>query len=745
MDPQTAKRKGDFKDSTSRKMPKTAPSGGGGKKLSFAERMMAKMGHVEGAGLGKQGAGILNPIETKTRPQRAGLGAVREMTQQAKDEVRRAAERRGDEFEDSSEEERKARKRRQQRGAQQQGGADTSGAGSGASTPGFAKRRVKYRTAADIEQDADGLVVPNVLKSIIDATGKEARLLTSAAGLMAAAGAGSSKEEVEAEKLAKRARRELEAFADSWNELTERAKAIELEEERARVEVREQEEELAGLQDLVNAVEQLGAMSTLDSGTDAADQWDVIITALGNLHMTYASKLQGKILEEIAVSSIHPLFRRDIADWEPLADPTYLVSYLDRLRPLLSISIPDSLTSDENARRKRSTSPYESMLYKLWLPKVRYSITNDWDVYEPTNLISLIEAWKPLLPDFISDPLINTQIVHRLSSALQSWNPRASSKPKKAGRVPLPHTWLFPWLPYLSAYHTTPSSSTGLLADVYQKLQKPLSSWDITKGVVPDLTEWSHLLGSSMQHALVKHILPKLSRCLSLEFEVYPPAQDPVPLGVVMGWKDAFSPRAMAQLLIKQFFPKLLSTLHLWLTSDSPNYEEIQLWWESEGQHSLPEELNSLPEVDEMWDKGRAQIAAAIDLGHADRQRLQQPDVESEDESAAGSPGPESRGDRRAPEPMDEDVTLKDAVEEWCEGENLVLMPLREAEARTGQPLFRVSASATGKGGVTVRFQGELVLARKKRGGGGEAGGDVWEVVEVGPGLVRMSMGRTGG
>jgi tuftelin-interacting protein 11 len=740
---QSAKRKGNFNDPASRKMPKTAPSGGGGKKLSFAERMMAKMGHVEGAGLGKQGEGILDPIETKARPQRAGLGTVREMTQQAKDEARRAAERHGEEFEDSSDEDRKARRRRQQRGAKQQGGADTSGAGSGASTPGFTKRRVKYRTAADIEQEADGLVVPNVLKSIIDATGRETKLLTSAAGLMTATPAG-SKAEIEAEKLAKRARREVEAFADSWNELAERAKAIELEEERARADVREQEDELAGFQELVDAAERLGAMTSLDSATDAGDQWEAVITALGGLQEKYASKLQGKILEEIAVSSIHPLFRRDIADWEPLADPTYLVSYLDRLKPLLIAEVPDSLTLDDDSKRKRSTTPYESMVYKLWLPKVRYAITNDWNVYEPSSLISLIEAWKPLLPDFISDSLINTQIVHRLTSALQSWNVRASSKAKKAGRVPLPHTWLFPWLPYLSAYHTGPSASTGLLSDVNRKLRLALSSWDITMGVLPGLAEWSQLLGSSMQHTLVKHILPKLSRCLSLEFEVYPPAQDQVPLGVVLRWKDAFSPRTMAQLLIKQFFPKLLSALHLWLTSNSPNYEEIELWWESEGPRSLPEDLNSLPEVGEMWDKGRAQIAAALDLGHADRERLQQPDVESDDESAAGSPGPEPRA-RGAPEPMDEDVTLKDAVEEWCEGENLVLMPLREAEARTGQPLFRVSASATGKGGVTVRFQGELVLARKKRAAGGGADGEAWEVVEVGPELVKLSMGRAGG
>lgn len=45
---------------------------------SFAAKMMAKMAYVAGQGLGSSGQGIINPIETKLRPQEAGLGAVKE-------------------------------------------------------------------------------------------------------------------------------------------------------------------------------------------------------------------------------------------------------------------------------------------------------------------------------------------------------------------------------------------------------------------------------------------------------------------------------------------------------------------------------------------------------------------------------------------------------------------------------------------------------------------------------------------
>ena len=48
--------------------------------------MMAKMGHVEGQGLGASGKGRLAPIDVQQRPQGAGLGAVKEKTKQAKEE-----------------------------------------------------------------------------------------------------------------------------------------------------------------------------------------------------------------------------------------------------------------------------------------------------------------------------------------------------------------------------------------------------------------------------------------------------------------------------------------------------------------------------------------------------------------------------------------------------------------------------------------------------------------------------------
>ncbi|KAI5308736.1 hypothetical protein KEM55_004984, partial [Ascosphaera atra] len=331
-------------------------------------------------------------------------------------------------------------------------------------------------------------------------------------------------------------------------------------------------------------------------------------------------------------------------------------------------------------------------------------------------------------------------VVPKLMEAIREWKPRSSRR--KSTRESSFPWWLFDWLRYLDESHTNPKAPTGLLSDAKRKFRVVLDTWDLSRELIPGLELWKEALGSEFDAALQTHLLPRLGRHLRHHFDVNPQDQDLTPLEDVLRWQAYFKPSTIGALLVADFFPKWHAILHLWLTSD-PNYEEVGQWF-SWWKAQIPEAVNEVDEVADEWHRGLEMMNLALDLGekaatdlpmpvkpqaHARRDRDREHKHRREHERRKQEPV--------RPHPTHiEEPTFKDVVEEWCAEEGLLLVPLREAHVETGLPLFRLTASANGKGGVLVYLKGDVVWAQNKKTK------DLWEPMGLDSGLVQRSEGK---
>lgn len=218
---------------------------------------------------------------------------------------------------------------------------------------------------------------------------------------------------------------------------------------------------------------------------------------------------------------------------------------------------------------------------------------------------------------------------------------------------------------------------------------------------------------------LLKYVVPKLGATLRDDFRVNPRDQNMEPLQRILSWSKILRPSIFSQLLETEFFPKWLDVLHVWLIQPRVSFEEVAQWY-SFWKGSFPETVQNMPGVSRGFTRGLQLMNKAIELGPDAPTRLPRPDHHYGPESPSPSTAARPPKVPLRPSARTHEITFRSIVEDYAAASNLLFVPTGRAHEKSRMPLFRVSPTADGKGGLLVYILDDAVWAPAAPGVGGE-------------------------
>ncbi|KAG0257237.1 hypothetical protein DFQ27_005251 [Actinomortierella ambigua] len=733
-------------------------------------KLLKQMGWKEGYGLGAGGSGIVEPIQSKLRPTKMGLGfnGFREKSAQDRAEEKRRGYAESEEDEDEGEgaSKRGKSKKGEKKAQRDEAEAALPKADGWKRKPGREGKRkgprIEYKTAEEIQREIESSDQPMTAataptQKILDMTGKQVRELTSASQISSLHGSMIEGERFpelryNLDLMASLSTTDLEQVARRQKEDHARAQVLECESQMAQDRIAKDVLEMDKLvkamtisDQCITIAEDLRQSSTNTTGTTAVDITEEQLVAAFRepfdlLAGLYFEEYQRYSLDQVVVAVLQESVKALFAHWDVLKNPRLGSTLFGQWKKLLKQSkvvYANSMAGMEtddydypSPRHGRGgggyggperMTAYESLLYQTWLPKVRSAINNEWQPRDCDPMVELLEAWAPpVLPKFLQDNVITQLILPKLRQEVATWSPRDPL---------LIHTWIHPWLPILGEVRM----EQELFGDIRRKFAAGLTSWQVLDpSALQALAPWRGVWDpTDMELLLLKSVLPKLIEGLQA-FEINPRAQKLDVLRAVLPWHTFFPSTTFSALLQNEFFPRWHHVLYLWLThpstTDLDQVSQWYLWWKDLFPPALLHDTGVTAGFRKGLDMINQLMAGLKVMPPAEPQRISYGPGSSGGDKQGPSATSKSRqhqqdtlGRLQANKHLvaASSISFKDLVQDYAAQNSLLLVLTSKMHEGTGRPLYRLGGNSTGtSGGVLVHLTDEVAFIKSEEAGG---------------------------
>uniref|UniRef100_A0A7E4V146 G-patch domain-containing protein n=1 Tax=Panagrellus redivivus TaxID=6233 RepID=A0A7E4V146_PANRE len=276
---------------------------------------------------------------------------------------------------------------------------------------------------------------------------------------------------------------------------------------------------------------------------------DEVKSLLQKLRRKFPKEYREYGLEAIALATVIPIMKAHFENWNPLAPDQveYGMALLEEWKSVLEGETKEKKLIFDRMKSELDALPaFDRCLWEAWIPPMR-SAALTWDVRrDSAAMLEVVTTWIPMLPDWLSDNLLEQVIMPRITTFVDQWNPLTDS-------VPI-DSWLLPW------HHVLGHRLTSVYAPIRQKLAKALREWIPTDGsAYAVLAPWKNVFThSSMSSFLNMNIVPKLERAL-MEMNMNPIENTAyLEFYALLSWMNMIGVDVTSQVLLKVFFPRAL-------------------------------------------------------------------------------------------------------------------------------------------------------------------------------------------